>query len=94
MVVTHIPVIDALNKILQQKDVTAPQNTLLRGAYDVMVYSLKADRGAELDRDYIEGQVEYQKGNAASRPTCRSRMRLGPWCGHRHGPQPASWRRC
>lgn len=65
MVVTHIPVVDALNKILQQKDIEAPQNTLLHGAYDAMVYSLKTDRGVVLDRDYIEGQVEYQKGNAA-----------------------------
>jgi putative membrane protein len=65
MVVTHIPVVDALNKILEQKDIKAPQNTLLHGAYDAMVFSLKADRGAALDRDYIEGQVEYQKGNAA-----------------------------
>jgi putative membrane protein len=65
MVVTHIPVVDALNKILQQKGIKAPQNTLLHGAYDAMVYSLKADRGVALDRDYVEGQVEYQKGNAA-----------------------------
>jgi putative membrane protein len=65
MVVTHIPVVDALNKILQQKGIKAPQNTLLNGAYDAMVYSLKADRGVALDRDYVEGQVEYQKGNAA-----------------------------
>ena len=65
MVVTHVPVVNALNKILQQRDIKAPQNTLLHGAYDAMVFSLKADRGVELDRDYIEGQVEYQKGNAA-----------------------------
>jgi putative membrane protein len=65
MVVTHVPVVDALNKILQQKDIKAPQNTLLRGAYDAMLLSLKADRGAALNRDYIEGQVKYQKGNAA-----------------------------
>jgi putative membrane protein len=30
-----------------------------------MVASLKAEDGAALDRDYVEGQVEYQKGNAA-----------------------------
>src|ERR1700751_5714301 len=59
MVVTHVPVVDALNKILQQKDIKAPQNTLLRGAYDAMLLSLKADRGAALNRDYIEGQVQY-----------------------------------
>jgi putative membrane protein len=65
MVVTHIPVVDALNKILQQKNIKAPPNTLLNGAYHAMVASLNAEDGAALNRDYIEGQVEYQKGNAA-----------------------------
>jgi putative membrane protein len=65
MVVTHIPVVDALNKILQQKNIKAAPNPLLNGAYRAMVASLKAEHGAALDRDYIEGQVEYQKGNAA-----------------------------
>jgi putative membrane protein len=65
MVVTHIPVVDALNKILQQKNIEAPPNTLLNGAYHAMIASLNAEDGTALDRDYIEGQVEYQKGNAA-----------------------------
>jgi putative membrane protein len=65
MVVTHIPVVDALNKILQQKNIKAPPDTLLNGAYHAMVASLNAEDGTALDRDYIEGQVEYQKGNAA-----------------------------
>jgi putative membrane protein len=30
-----------------------------------MISSLNADTGAALDRDYVEGQVEYQKGNDA-----------------------------
>jgi putative membrane protein len=30
-----------------------------------MISTLKADRGAAFDRDYVNGQVEYQKGNAA-----------------------------
>ena len=30
-----------------------------------MIASLKADTEAGLDRDYVEGQVDYQKGNAA-----------------------------
>jgi putative membrane protein len=64
MVTSHIPVVDALNAILKQKNVT-PSNTLLHGAYDAMISSLKADRGAAFDRDYVNGQVEYQKGNAA-----------------------------
>ena len=38
---------------------------MLQGAYHAMVTSLTTDTGAALDRDYVEGQVEYQKGNAA-----------------------------
>src|ERR1700744_6785864 len=64
MVTSHIPVVDALNVILKQKNVT-PSSTLLHGAYDAMIFTLKADRGAEFDRNYVNGQVEYQKGNAA-----------------------------
>ena len=65
MVVTHIPVVDDLNAILRQKRVAPPPDTLLRGAYNAMNASLNADTGAALDRDYVEGQVEYQKGNDA-----------------------------
>ena len=65
MVVSHIPVVDGLNSILQGKRIAAPPETLLQGAYDAMIASLKADTGAALDRDYVEGQVDYQKGNAA-----------------------------
>jgi putative membrane protein len=65
MVVSHIPVVDALTAILRRERVTAPPNTLLQGAYDTMIASLKADRAATFDRDYVEGQVDYQKGNAA-----------------------------
>jgi putative membrane protein len=64
MVTSHIPVAAALTAILQQKNVT-PSNTLLHGAYDAMIFTLTADHGAAFDRNYIEGQVEYQKGNAA-----------------------------
>jgi putative membrane protein len=65
MVTSHIPVVDALNTILKRKGLTAPPNTLLQGAYHAMVSSLKAETRAALDRDYVDGQVEYQKGNAA-----------------------------
>jgi len=64
MVTSHIPVADELTEILQRKNVT-PSNTLLHGAYDAMLSTLKADHGTALDRDYVNGQVEYQKGNAA-----------------------------
>jgi putative membrane protein len=65
MVVTHIPVVDALDAVLQRERVSAPADTLLGGAYNTMISSLNAEKGAALDRDYVEGQVEYQKGNAA-----------------------------
>ena len=65
MVVSHIPVVAGLNSILQRKQITAPPETLLQSAYDTMIASLKADTGAGLDRDYVKGQVDYQKGNAA-----------------------------
>jgi putative membrane protein len=65
MVVTHIPVVNALNKILASKDIEAPSNTLLGGAYRTMIASLKSEQGTALDRDYIEGQVDYQNGNEA-----------------------------
>jgi putative membrane protein len=64
MVTTHIPVVNALNVILKQKKIT-PSSTLLHGAYDAMVFTLNADRGTAFDRNYVNGQVEYQKGNAA-----------------------------
>ena len=64
MVTSHIPVVDALNVILKRKHIT-PSNTLLHGAYDAMISTLQADRHAAFDRDYVNGQVEYQKGNAA-----------------------------
>jgi len=64
MVITHIPVVDALNVILKKKDIT-PSNTLLHGAYDAMISTLEADHRATFDRNYVTGQVEYQKGNAA-----------------------------
>jgi putative membrane protein len=64
MVTTHIPVVDALNVILKKKNVV-PSNTLLHGAYDAMISTLEADRRAAFDRNYVNGQVEYQKGNAA-----------------------------
>jgi putative membrane protein len=64
MVTTHIPVVDALNAILKKKNIT-PSNTLLHGAYDAMIFTLRADHRAAFDRNYVNGQVEYQKGNAA-----------------------------
>jgi putative membrane protein len=63
MVVTHIPVVDALNTILKRKGIMPPPDTLLHGAYNTMIATLKAEHGVVFDRDYLDGQVEYQKGN-------------------------------
>jgi putative membrane protein len=65
MVVTDLPVVDALKTVLQQKHIVAPPNTLLHGAYDTMIASLEAEHGVALDRDYVQGQGDYQKGNLA-----------------------------
>src|SRR6266403_2087194 len=65
MVVTHIPVVDALNTILKRKGIMPPPDTLLHGAYDTIIATLKAEHGVVFDRDYVNGQVEYQKGNTA-----------------------------
>jgi putative membrane protein len=64
MVTSHIPVVNALDAILQRKNFT-PSNTLLQGAYDAMLATLKTDHGAAFHRNYVNGQVKYQKGNAA-----------------------------
>jgi putative membrane protein len=64
MVTSHIPVVNALNVILKKQGIT-PSNTLLHGAYDAMIFTLEADHGVAFDRNYVNGQVEYQKGNAA-----------------------------
>jgi putative membrane protein len=64
MVTTHIPVVDALNAILKRKNII-PSSTLLHAAYDAMISTLNADHGVAFDRNYMNGQVEYQKGNAA-----------------------------
>jgi putative membrane protein len=65
MVVTHIPVVDALNTILKRKGIMPPPDALLHGAYVMMMATLKAEHGVVFDRDYVTGQVEYQKGNTA-----------------------------
>jgi putative membrane protein len=65
MVITHIPVVDALNTILKRKRITPPPDTLLHGAYDTIITMLTAEHGVEFDRDYVVGQIDCQKGNTA-----------------------------
>ena len=65
MVVTHIPVVEALNSVLKRERITPPPDTLLHGAYDTIIAMLKTEHGVVFDRDYVIGQVDYQKGNTA-----------------------------
>lgn len=65
MVASHIPVVDALNTILKRKGIASPPDTLLHGAYDTIISILQAEHGVAFDRDYVIGQVDYQKGNTA-----------------------------
>jgi putative membrane protein len=65
MVVSHVPVVEALNAILKRKRIMPPADTLLHGAYDTVIPMLEAEHGVVFDRDYVIGQVDYQKGNTA-----------------------------
>ncbi|HEX3418613.1 MAG TPA: DUF4142 domain-containing protein [Stellaceae bacterium] len=65
MVASHIPVVDALNTILKRKGIASPPDTLLHGAYDTIISILQVEHGVAFDRDYVIGQVDYQKGNTA-----------------------------
>src|SRR5271163_2784583 len=64
MVSSHITVNDALLEILKNKQ-AAPPPTLLKAAYSTMVSTLQHESGRTLDADYVRGQVNYQKANAA-----------------------------
>jgi len=64
MVSSHITVNDALLGILKNK-APAPPPTLLKAAYATMVSTLQHESGNTLDADYVRGQVNYQKANAA-----------------------------
>jgi len=64
MVSSHITVNNALLEILKNK-AAAPPPTLLQAAYATMVATLQHESGHSLDADYVRGQVNYQKANAA-----------------------------
>jgi putative membrane protein len=66
MLVTHGPAKVALDGILQQRGIHAPPQPLLEGAYRTMLASLEAAPDVTtFEREYLDGQVEYQKGNEA-----------------------------
>jgi putative membrane protein len=64
MVSSHITVNTALLAILKNK-APAPPPTLLRAAYSTMVSTLQHESGEAFDIDYVRGQVNYQRANAA-----------------------------
>ena len=64
MVSSHEAVNGALQAILQRKG-PLPPPTLLQAAYTTMVATLQDEAGPAFDQDYVRGQVDYQKANAA-----------------------------
>ena len=64
MVSSHITVNNALTAILKNKAPTPPP-TLLKAAYSTMVATLQHESGPTFDADYVGGQVNYQRANAA-----------------------------
>jgi len=64
MVSSHITVNNALTAILKNKAPTPPP-TLLKAAYSTMVSALQRESGQTFDADYVGGQVNYQRANAA-----------------------------
>jgi len=61
---SHITVNNALTVILTNKAPTPPP-TLLKAAYSTMVSALQGESGRTFDADYVGGQVDYQRANAA-----------------------------
>jgi putative membrane protein len=64
MVSSHITVNNALLAILKDKT-PVPPPTLLRAAYSTTVSTLQHESGQTFDADYVRGQVNYQRANAA-----------------------------
>jgi putative membrane protein len=64
MVSSHITVNNALLAILKNK-APVPPPTLLRASFSTMVSTLQHESSQTFDADYVRGQVNYQKANAA-----------------------------
>ena len=64
MVTSHVAVNDALAAILKKK-APIPPPTLLKAAYSTILSTLERDDGPTFDSDYVSGQVNYQRANAA-----------------------------
>jgi putative membrane protein len=64
MVSSHIIVNNILEAILKRK-APVPPPTLLKAAYATMISTLQHETGQKFDADYVRGQVNYQRANAA-----------------------------
>jgi putative membrane protein len=64
MVSSHITVNNALLAILKTKPAVPPP-TLLAAAYATTISTLQHEHGRRFDRDYLRGQLNYQKANVA-----------------------------
>jgi putative membrane protein len=64
MVSSHIAVNNALTAILKNRARTPPP-TLLKAAYAAIISMLQHENGDTFDADYVMGQVNYQRANAA-----------------------------
>lgn len=64
METSHISVNNVLLAILRNRALTPPP-TLLKAAYSTMVSTLDHESGQTFDSDYVNGQVNYQRANAA-----------------------------
>jgi putative membrane protein len=64
MVSSHITVDNALLAILKDK-APAPPPTLLKAAYFTTISTLQHESGKTFNTDYVRGQVNYQRANAA-----------------------------
>ena len=62
---SHVEVENNLKALLHKLDVQPPPTSLLAGAYKSLIALLARERGAAFDRDYVNGQLDYQKGNDA-----------------------------
>jgi putative membrane protein len=64
MVTSHVTVNQSWQAILKNKAPTPPP-TLLKAAYSMIISMLEQETGRTFDADYIRGQVNCQRANAA-----------------------------
>ncbi len=57
---SHVAVENRLVALLHKLGAVQPPASLLSGAYKSLTTMLAAEHGAEFDRDYVRGQIDYQ----------------------------------